>query len=213
MSLDSSKSRSGATDPPTRSTLIRDLRNPEIQERAWFEFQANYAGLIRGFAVKIGVQPDDLDDVLQEVLLNVFKHIADFQHQRGKCSFRTWLLNAVKWRVLDRQRRTARPTVDSSLIAAAVESAWDDEWKAYILRLAIRQLRASLPPMQFQVFEMVELNLLGKGEVAGRLGVSVAQIYLINHRVRKKLKQICRQLEVRLDGSEMSGDLGAHPAS
>jgi len=189
----------GDPNPPTPSTLLRALKNPNVQELAWFEFVKSYAALIRGFSLRIGVDPNDVDDVAQDVLVNVYRHIGEFNHLSGKCSFRTWLLNSVKWRVLDRQRRTKELPLHATFEQETAEFVWTSEWQSNLLKLAIQDLRKTLPAMQFQIFELIELKLVPKREVAERFQISIPQIYLINHRIRKRLKHLCALYENQLN--------------
>ena len=68
----------------TRQSLLLRARNGE--GKAWKDLTDLYRPLILGWLNRQGVPPSDLDDLGQEVLLSVVKHLPTFQHsgQRGE---------------------------------------------------------------------------------------------------------------------------------
>jgi RNA polymerase sigma-70 factor (ECF subfamily) len=67
---------------------------------AWGNLYDNYQPAARAFLRRMGVAPDSLDDVCQEVFLEAFRYLPHF---RGDCSFKTWL-----YRLCATQARKAR---------------------------------------------------------------------------------------------------------
>src|SRR6187397_473246 len=89
----------------TRQSLL--LRAQTGEENAWKDLTDLYRPLILGWLHRQGVPPRDLEDLSQEVLLNVVKHLPSFQHSGHRGAFRAWLRTIVcsrtadYWRALD----------------------------------------------------------------------------------------------------------------
>ena len=48
----------------------------------------------------------DAQDIVQEVMLSVFKSLPEYQRQAGS-SFKGWLLHITRWRIADQFRKRA----------------------------------------------------------------------------------------------------------
>ena len=94
----------------TRATLILRLKNWQDQA-SWQEFFDTYWRLIYGVARKSGMTDSEAQDVVQETMLAVAKHMPKFTYDPSIGSFKAWLLNMTRWRILDqfRKRRTVEP--------------------------------------------------------------------------------------------------------
>src|SRR3982751_972130 len=91
----------------TRQSLL--LRAQIGEADAWKDLTDLYRPLILGWLSRGGVRAGDLEDLSQEVLLSVVKHLPGFQHS-GHCgAFRAWLRTIVCRRTADYWRaRDAR---------------------------------------------------------------------------------------------------------
>ena len=106
----------------TRQSLLLRAQNGE--ENAWKDLTDLYRPLIIGWLNRQGVPAVDLDDLSQDVLLTVVKHLPRFEHSGRRGAFRTWLRTIVCSRTTDywrltsahaghrRQRRHGRPPAD-----------------------------------------------------------------------------------------------------
>src|SRR5215468_9354755 len=89
----------------TRQTLL--LRVQIGEESAWKDLTDLYRPLIIGWLNRQGVPARDREDLSQEVLLSVVKHLPSFQHSGQRGAFRSWLRTilcsrtADYWRALD----------------------------------------------------------------------------------------------------------------
>src|ERR1700733_1596499 len=77
----------------TRQSLLQRAQSGETD--AWKDLVDLYRPLIVGWLKRQGVPADDLDDLDQEVLLKVVKHLPGFQHSGQRGAFRTWLRTIV----------------------------------------------------------------------------------------------------------------------
>src|SRR5262245_21625738 len=106
----------------TSPSLLERLRSCPRDEVAWDEFVRRYGPRIYRWCRRWGLQPADLHDVTQEVLLALARQMADFAYDpRG--SFRAWLKTVTyrTWRrfVTDRQRT---PRAGGAGVRALLES-------------------------------------------------------------------------------------------
>ena len=89
----------------TRQSLL--LRAQTGETEAWKDLTDLYRPLILGWLNRQGVPAGDLEDLSQEVLLSVVKHLPGFQHSGQRGAFRSWLRTIVcsrtadYWRAID----------------------------------------------------------------------------------------------------------------
>src|SRR5262245_44229902 len=73
----------------TSVSLLERLRRPRDAE-AWARFVALYTPLLLAWAHRLGLQPADAADLVQDVLVLLFQKLPEFTYDPGK-SFRHWL--------------------------------------------------------------------------------------------------------------------------
>src|SRR5262245_6208207 len=74
---------------PTRATLLHRLKNWE-DNNSWHEFFNIYWRLIYGIARKAGLREEEAQDVVQETLISVAKHMPAFKYDPAIGSFKSW---------------------------------------------------------------------------------------------------------------------------
>src|SRR6516165_3437175 len=92
------------TSLETRPSLLRRLQSGDDAE-SWKEFYRTYGGLIRFFAEKAGLTPDEAEEVVQETAVGVARNLPEFTYDPKVCRFKTWLLNLARWRIQDQIRK------------------------------------------------------------------------------------------------------------
>src|SRR5215813_12900660 len=83
----------------TRQSLLLRARTGE--ESAWKDLTDLYRPLILGWLNRQGVPAVDLEDLSQDVLLSVVKHLPSFEHSGARGAFRSWLRTIVCSRTAD----------------------------------------------------------------------------------------------------------------
>src|SRR4051812_27427786 len=83
----------------TRQSLLLRAQNREAE--AWEDLTGLYRPLIIGWLNRQGVPAGDLEDLSQEVLLSVVKHLPGFQHSGQRGAFRCWMRTIVCRRTAD----------------------------------------------------------------------------------------------------------------
>ena len=195
----------------TRTTLIHRLKDWQDQA-SWQEFFDTYWKLIYGLALKSGLTETEAQEVVQETMISVAKHIPTFKYDRKIGSFKAWLFNMTRWRITD-QFRKRRPHVRMSKEAGAngceallnvdsttheLDEMWDAEWEKNLLDAAISKLKRRLNPQKYQIFDFYVNKGWPPGKVAGTFGISVSQVYLAKHRVTELIKTEVERLRVEM---------------
>jgi len=99
---------------PTRQSLLSRLKNWDDQE-SWREFFDTYWQLIHRVARKAGLREDEAQDVVQETILSVAKKMPTFKYDPAQGSFRGWLFQLTRWRIINQLKKRQNVGQASSL--------------------------------------------------------------------------------------------------
>jgi len=183
----------------TRQSLL--LRVQTGETNAWKDLTDLYRPLIIGWLNRRGVPASDLDDLSQEVLLSVVKHLPAFEHSGQRGAFRTWLRTILCSRTADYWRGTntgPQASGGSGATAALLEIAdpdgelnrqWDDEHDRYVLQCLLDLVEEEFEPMTLRAFRRVAIDGVSGAEAAKELGLSVAAVYVAKSRVLHRIRQ------------------------
>ncbi len=196
----------------TRRSLIERLHNWEDQ-RTWDDFYQTYWKLIFSVALKSGLRREEAFDVVQETIISIAKQSKKNLFDPDKGSFKSWLLNAARWRIADQFRKRAKDTATAGFPSDdpggsndalervadpggdALERIWDNEWKSHVSEIAVDRVKSRVSPKQFQIFHCHVVQGWGVRKVSEALGVNSAQVYLAKHRVGSQVKKEIAALE------------------
>jgi RNA polymerase sigma-70 factor (ECF subfamily) len=198
----------------TRTTLIDRLKNWQDQ-RSWQDFFDTYWKLIYGVARKSGLTDTEAQEVVQETMISVAKHMPSFQYNRATGSFRAWLLKMTRWRITDQLRKRARSaamasfsgetTIGTSTIDKIVDptglslkAIWDAEWESNLMTAAITKVKRQIDPQKYQIFDFYVNKAWAPEQVAATFGVPVGQVYLAKHRITELIKKEIERLEAQI---------------
>jgi RNA polymerase sigma-70 factor (ECF subfamily) len=190
--------------PPTRATLLARLRRDPTSEAAWDEFVEQYGRHIYRWCRKWRLQDADAEDVTQEILLKLARKLRDFAYD-PKSSFRGWLKTVAQhaWRDFVDSRGRARAIGDEHVwgllqsvearedLVAKLEEAFDYE----LLEAAKVQVQLRVAPHTWEAFRLVAIERLPVAQVAARVEMQVAMVYVAKSKVQKMLQHEIRKLE------------------
>ena len=89
---------------PTRESLLSRLKDWEDRE-SWQDFFDTYWKLIYTIARKAGLNDAEAQDIVQETVISVAKNIEGFRYDRARCSFKTWMLQLTRWRIINQLKK------------------------------------------------------------------------------------------------------------
>jgi RNA polymerase sigma factor (sigma-70 family) len=183
----------------TRATLLRHLRDG-ADPVAWDEFFARYWPLIFAMARRRNCSRHTSEEIVQEVMLKVFKQRDVFQYDPKRGRFRDWLGTLVRNQVAEYRRRPAQRVRggggDSS--AATVEpedretqpdAASEEAFEQSLLTAMLDVLRREMAPEVYLAFELFALQDVPCGVVSRATGLSQHAVYRTRRRVLQQLRQ------------------------
>ncbi len=204
---------------PTRESLLSRLKDWR-DDASWQEFFDTYWRLIYGVARKAGLSDAEAQDIVQETVFSVARKIEGFRYDPKVCSFKTWMLNLTRWRIINqfkrRERENAgqtprlsgsggmpdRPSDRTDALERIADPAgcdldaiWDAEWEKNLLAAALERVKRQVAPEQFQIFDLACLEGWPVRKVTQTLGVSAGRVYLAKHRVGRLLRREIKKLE------------------
>lgn len=172
----------------------------EAREVAWIEFRRRYAPIIAGFARKLGVPPQEVDDLIQEVMTGFYAAQPKFSYDPSRGRFRGYLRTCVT-NLLSRRRDRklqidGRPVEQIDVADDSVVQAWDAAWENEHLHRAIEMVRRRYDDNStFQAFYRVSVLEQNPATVAEELGLTVDGVYLSKSRCLAKLRLTLKELD------------------
>ena len=210
-SVDAMKHPTTASGGPrllaTRQSLVERLTNWQDQQH-WQEFFETYWRLIYGVARKAGLTDAEAQDVVQETVITVAKNITRYEREAG--SFRGWLLHITRWRIADQYRKRAPATLQHARTRSGtrgtatidripdgfdIDATWEAEWQRHLLQNALERLKRKVDAKHYQIFDCLIVKHWSAAKTATSLGVNIAQVYLVKHRLSAQLKREITGLE------------------
>ena len=188
----------------TRQSLL--LRAQTGETDAWKDLTDLYRPLILGWLNRQGVPARDLEDLSQEVLLSVVKHLPGFRHSGQRGAFRAWLRTIICSRTADywRGAETGRQAQGGSGATAALQQIadpdsdlnrqWDEEHDRYVLNCVLDLVNEEFEPSTLQAFRRLALDGVSGAEAAEELGLSVPAVYVAKSRVLQRIRQLAEGL-------------------
>jgi RNA polymerase sigma-70 factor (ECF subfamily) len=162
-----------APSPPSPSLGDEELMSQLAAGRseALGPLHGRYAALVFGLAAR-SLDRAAAEEVSQEVFLAVWQHATTFDPARG--SFRAWVVQIARKRVLNELRRRGRrprttsqpPDKSDDQLPDPVEAAWREHRRA-----AVRAAVEDLPVHQREALSLAFLEDLTHGQVAACLNL------------------------------------------
>src|ERR1700722_3138499 len=140
----------------TRRSLVDRLANWDDQRR-WQEFFDTYWKLIYSAARQSGLTDVEAQEVVQETVITVAKKIDKLKYDPARGSFKGWLLQITRWRIVDKFRKrepgnAKRPRSIDDRMTATIErvpdsggvdldALWENEWQQNLFDAAIVRVK------------------------------------------------------------------------
>ena len=191
---------------PTRQSLLTRLRDWQDQD-GWRDFFDTYWRLIYNVARKAGLADSAAQEVVQSTFIYLSRRMPNFRYDPARGSFKSWLRVVTRSRIsvfrrsekagdaLVHQPFPGQGREESDALeqlpdpaADALDDVWQREWEENLLGAAFRRVRGKVSSQQLLIFRLATAGDLPLTQVAKKLGVNLAQVYLARHRVGKLLK-------------------------
>jgi RNA polymerase sigma-70 factor (ECF subfamily) len=186
--------------------LLIQLRQDPSDQAGWDEFVERYGRHIYRWCRQWKLQDADAEDVTQNILAKLTQKLRGFDYDPSR-SFRGWLKTVAHhaWRDFEDGRRHARPVGGDSNVeekiltlearedlARRLEEAFDLE----LLEAAKERVRLRVAPHTWDAFQLLALEGLPVAEVAARVNLQVAMVYVAKSKVQKMLQEEIANLEM-----------------
>lgn len=174
---------------------VKDWREDE----GWREFYRRYAPAILAHARRSGLTHEQAEDVVQATMVKVATYLPTFEYHRTVGRFRTWLNQIVNQRILTlwhEQRRNRLPEAAwvylKETVAGVVNPAADPvaqgEIEQRMIEVCLARARAGVRLRHWQIFEANALLGMSATEVATKLGTTSANVWVVRHRLIRRLR-------------------------
>lgn len=184
-------------------------------EGAWSVLDGRYRPIVRGFVLRAGLKPEDAADVAQQTMLDTFTAIREGRYQRSRGRLRTWIMTVARRRAMDllrgqyrhgdkRSDRGGEQELNAVETGLPSDADWAEEEKREIVDAAIRMLREDpdLSDVHKRAFELVQMQGVPPATVAEECEIGVDQVYVIKHRILKRLREFTTSLQEAYDTDE-----------
>ena len=191
----------------THSTLIERVRDPEDGE-SWQEFVELYEPLLLRFVLSQGTPMSEAHDIVQEVFTRLLHVIPNFDLDRKRGRFRSWLWSVSRNIVVDWARRTRRQRDAEHEWSDRLANLKDDEnsriaWcvahKKRVLEFVLTRVRAATVPKTWACFEEHLRKGRPAASVAAELDVSANSVYVNASRVLQRIRGLCAEYRETFD--------------
>lgn len=181
------------------SLLERLRKGPDPQ--GWQQLVNLYRPLLFRWLHRYALQPQDAEDLVQDVLTTLVRELPHFRHNQRPGAFRHWLRTILIHRLRHFWRsRDHRPeAAGGSSILQKLEQLedphsdlgrlWDQEHDHHVIGRLLQAIHSEFRPITWQAFEDVMLQGGRPAHVAARLGISVNAVLLAKSRVLHRLRQ------------------------
>lgn len=165
------------------------LRQDRQAFAALFE---HFAPRVKGFLLSGGAGMEQVDEIVQEVMLIVWRRAGSYRRDRAAVS--TWIFTIARNRRIDRIRRARRPELDpdDENLRPTADPAPDAASVAQQRADRLRAALTTLPDEQAEVIERAWLRGIPQAQVARDLGLPVGTV---KSRLRLAMSRLRAALE------------------
>lgn len=187
----------------TSLSLLERLGKRDPQ--AWEDFSTKYTWMMRSWLGTWKISPGDIEDVLQDTCLQVFRNIHYFQH-RGHGSFRAWLkeVSRICWLQVVRKSAHRAKLQNHELdlyellseetlwsIDSQIDLLIEQELFDHALALTRKLFSESI----WNAYRLTALDGHSGAQAASLLGVSIDAVYKGRARFEAGFEQVLVELK------------------
>ncbi len=193
----------------TRQTLLKKIQDQDDQQ-SWEEFIEIYKNYIYAIIRKIGVPADDVEDIMQRIMLKLWKQLPKMDTYEIR-RFRSYLAKVVQNSIFDfiqiktKQSKKidlliANPDVPSlrTKDSPEIHEIAQKEWEQYLSNLALKNISEQFSGNAIKAFKM---SMQGETleNIALHLDIKSHSVYRLRSRVKERLIIEIRRLRLELE--------------
>lgn len=193
----------------TRQSLLLRAKDPD-DHQAWEEFVKYYKQFIHMILNHMSFRTAEFEDMEQEVLLKIWKNLPNFELDKERANFRTWLSWLIRNSVIDYIRKarqyetrqnaaTEHHLQESDVISQPdLDKIVEREWVRYLTQTALNNIRNLFSGAAVRSFE---LSLAGKTsrEIGAELDINHESVRTLKNRVKVRLVKEIERLRKELE--------------
>ncbi|MCA9129180.1 MAG: sigma-70 family RNA polymerase sigma factor [Planctomycetales bacterium] len=189
-----SEYQSAGDDTPL--SLVAALRRGS--DRAWGQLAQIWGRTIYQFCKTRKLKHEDCEEIVQAVLVKMYRYISEFQRDGKQMRLRHWAFTIVRREIATHCDRYLRKPgspggEDYQRIMREIQSEDETEesgttFRNQLVSNILESIRSDFDPKVWQAFEMFSVQEIDGPTVANRLGMSPNAVRQAAHRVRRRLK-------------------------
>ena len=179
----------------TQQTLIQRAQNPD-DHQAWEDFVQFYESFVKMVLRKSNISFYEEEDLVQSILLKVWKGLPNYEYRKENAKFRTWLSTIIRNTSITHFRKNEMESHKKDKLLkniegvseSKIEQIIDTEWNEYVAGLAMEKVKEKFEGQAIEVFRL-SLQEKNAREIAEELGIKEDTVYSLRSRVKRRLKQ------------------------
>ena len=192
----------------TQQTLIQRAQNPD-DNQAWDDFVKYYESFIKMVLRKSNISLSEEDDLIQKILLRVWKGLPNYEYRKEKARFRTWLSTIIRNAIIthinrlkDKGSKQEVYLKEVNVVSEShIEEIIDKEWLDYVASIAMNKVKEVFSGNAIEVFRLSLEEKTAK-QIADELSITEESVFVLRSRVKSRLKKKSLNSEKLLKSNE-----------
>ena len=179
----------------TQRTLLQRVQDPD-DTQAWGDFVRYYESFIKMVLRKSNVSLNEQDDLVQKILLRIWKGLPQYKYKREKARFRTWLSIIIRNAIIthinrlkDKGSKQKKYIKEVDIVLeACIEQIIDQEWLNYVASIAMDKVKTVFSGNAIEVFRL-SLEEKTARQISEELNITEESVFVLRSRVKSRLKK------------------------
>jgi RNA polymerase sigma-70 factor (ECF subfamily) len=166
--------------------------------RSWERFYHLCDEVVRRYVATHPLPADEAEDCVQDVWISLVRRLRTWRYDPQRGRFETWLYRLVQIVASDRMRGLMRRRrLKDRICQSWVQGECDDEASPSQqhegrteFEALLKEIRGNVSQVNYRLLKRRWIEDVKVAEVAAELGLSSAQVWFREHRMRKKLRRV-----------------------
>ncbi len=170
----------------------------QSSQGSWERFYHLSDEVIRRYVATHPMPCDEVEDCVQDVWITLVRRLRTWHYDPQRGRFETWLYRLVQIVASDRmrglmRRRRLKDRICESWVRADGDdgaSPSDQHEERAVFESLLKEIRGNVSTVNFRLLKRRWIDSAKVSDVAAELGLSSAQVWFREHRMRKKLRRV-----------------------